>query len=125
MKQIIATDNAPAAIGPYSQATIANGMMYISGQLPIDPQTGSIESEDIKEQAAQSLKNVIAIAQAGGVSVGDIIKVNIFITDMGQFSAINDVYKTFFTQDFPARAVVEVSALPLGANIEIEAVAAL
>lgn len=124
-KIIIATENAPAAIGPYSQATIANGMMYVSGQIPIDPRTGKIESEDIGEQAAQCFANLVAIIEVAKASVDDVIKVNVYTTDMTKFSQINEVYKTVFTKDFPARAVVEVSALPLGAKIEVEAVVAI
>lgn len=123
-KQIVSTSNAPAAIGPYSQAVIGNGTLYISGQLPIDPDTGTM-SDDIVCQSVQSMKNVLNIVSAAGGTAENIVKCTLFIRDMAAFGAINEKYQTFFNEAPPARAVVEVSALPKGAMIEIEAIAVL
>lgn len=122
MKKIIFTEEAPAAIGPYSQAIEVNGMVYTSGQLPIDYKTG-LMSDDVEVQTEQSLKNVFAILKAAGVDPANVIKTTIFIKDMNDFPRINKVYETFFQGDFPARSCVEVARLPKDALVEIEVVA--
>jgi 2-iminobutanoate/2-iminopropanoate deaminase len=123
-KKIIATSKAPAAIGPYSQAVVGNGVLYVSGQLPIDPATG-VMPEELEEQVRQSLKNVLALVEEAGGSAANVVKCGLFIRDMSAFSRINEVYQTFFDENAPARFVVEVSCLPREAQIEIDAIAAL
>ncbi|MBU5675902.1 RidA family protein [Alkaliphilus sp. MSJ-5] len=122
MKKLIFTQEAPAAIGPYSQAIEANGMIYTSGQLPIDPITGEMP-EDVEEQAEQSLKNVFAILKEAGVDSSKVVKTTVFIKDMSDFPRINKVYERFFTESYPARSCVEVARLPKDALVEIEVVA--
>jgi len=122
MKKVIFTNEAPAAIGPYSQAIEVNGMIYTSGQLPIDYKTG-LMSEDVEKQAEQSLKNVVAILKEAGVELSNVIKTTVFIKDMNDFPRINKVYETFFTDNYPARSCVEVARLPKDALVEIEVVA--
>ncbi len=121
----IATDKAPAAIGPYAQARIAGGLLFVSGQLPIDPATGAFAGPDAPTQAARSLTNIAAIAEAAGTSLSKAVKMTVYVTDLTQFKAVNEVYAAFFQAPFPARSTVEVSALPLGASVEIDAVIAL
>jgi len=117
----IQTDKAPAAVGPYSQGTAKHGeMVFVSGQIPLVPETGEMVQGDIVEQAPQVFKNLLNVVWASGCSVNDIAKVTIFVTDMSRFKDINEVYSQFFTDHKPARAVVEVSALPLGALIEAD-----
>jgi len=123
-KKIIITTKAPAAIGPYSQAVIGNGTLYVSGQIPIDPATG-IMPEGLEDQVRQSLKNVLSLVKEAGGNASNVVKCGLFIRDMNAFGRINDVYKTFFDAEAPARFVVEVSSLPRGAQIEIDAIAAL
>lgn len=125
MTDHIATENAPAAIGPYAQARIAGGLLFVSGQLPIDPATGSFAGTDAPVQARQSLTNIAAIADAAGTSLAKAVKTTVYVTDLGQFKAVNEVYAGFFQAPFPARTTVEVSALPLGASVEIDAIIAL
>lgn len=122
MKESVNTPNAPAAIGPYCQAVKSGGLVYVSGQLPLDPATGTMP-EAIAEQARRSLTNVKAILEAAGSSLDKVLRVGIFMTDLADFKAVNEIYAAFFTGDCPARATVQVAALPLGAKIEIEAVA--
>ncbi|MBR4594090.1 MAG: RidA family protein [Bacteroidaceae bacterium] len=122
MKQTIATDKAPAAIGPYSQAVNLNGTLYISGQIPVNPQTGSMP-DGIEAQTRQSLQNTGAILEAAGLSFNDVVKTTVLLADMAHFAAMNAVYAEFFTQDKPARACFQVAALPKGALVEIEATA--
>ena len=122
--KIISTENAPAAIGAYSQAISANGFVYTSGQIPIDPASGSITAETIEAQAEQAIKNLSAVLDAAGSGLGCVVKTTCFITDMDSFSAFNEVYAKYFTGK-PARSCVEVSRLPKGALVEIEAVAVL
>lgn len=122
MKTVIQSAQAPAAIGPYSQAAAGNGIVCISGQLPIDPETGEMPQQ-LEEQVRQSMRNVLALTAAAGSSPQDILKCGLFIRDMKKFSAINQVYQEFFEQEPPARFVVEVSQLPKGAQIEIDAIA--
>ena len=121
-KEIISTENAPQAIGPYSQAVKAGNLMFVSGQIPLDPKTGDLVSESIEEQAKQVLDNVKSICEAAGSSLDDIVKISIFLTDLNNFSVVNDVMKEYFSEPYPARATVEVSGLPLGVNVEIEAI---
>ena len=120
-KNRIHTDNAPAAIGPYSQAIDLGEMIFTSGQIPVAPD-GSV-SEDISEQTRQALFNLKAVVEAGGSSFDKVIKTTVFITDMAQFGAINAVYSEFFSEPYPARSCVQVAALPKGVSIEIEAIA--
>lgn len=123
-KAIISSTKAPAAIGPYSQAVVGNGTLYVSGQLPIDPATG-VMPEDLKAQVAQSMKNILALVNAAGGTEENIVKCGLFIRDMSSFGDINDAYQSFFGEGAPARFVVEVSALPKGAKVEIDAIAVL
>ena len=120
-KSRIHTDNAPAAIGPYSQAIDLGEMIFTSGQIPVAPD-GTV-SEDISEQTRQALLNLKAVVEAGGSSFDKVIKTTVFITDMAQFGAINAVYSEFFSEPYPARSCVQVAALPKGVSIEIEAIA--
>ena len=119
----VSTKDAPAAIGPYSQAVIAGNQVFTSGQLPMEPTTGEIVSEDIEEQTRQALTNLQAILSAAGSSLEKVIKTTVFINDMNQFAKINGVYQTFFPGKAPARSCVEVACLPKNAGIEIEAIA--
>ena len=122
MKQPVETKKAPAAIGPYSQAVICGSTVYVSGQLPLDPATGQMP-ETTPEQARQSLTNIRNILEAAGSGLDRVLRVGIFMVDLADFKAVNEVYATFFTGACPARSTVQVAALPLGAKIEIEAVA--
>lgn len=119
----VSTDKAPAAIGPYSQATLAGNMIFLSGQLPIDPATGAFPDGGVAEQTAQSLANVRAILEKGGFSMADVVKTTVFLADMGDFAAMNEVYKQNFSEPFPARSAVAVKTLPKGALVEIECIA--
>ncbi len=121
-KTIISTPNAPAAIGPYSQAVKYGDTIYVSGQLPLNPETKEMD-EDVSKQTEQSMKNIKAILEEAGSSMEKVIRCGIFVTDLGDFAAVNEVYAGFFTGDFPARATVQVAALPLGAKVEIDAIA--
>lgn len=123
MKQI-STQNAPAAIGPYSQAIEVNGFVYASGQLPIDPATGAFPEGGVKEQTRQSLLNVKAILEEAGLALSNVVKATVYLADMGDFAAMNEVYSQFFAQPFPARSAIAVKALPKGALVEVEVVAA-
>lgn len=123
-KKIITTDKAPAAIGPYSQAVQHGDTLYVSGQLPLHPETKTME-EDVSKQAIQSMENLKAIVTAAGSSMDKVIRCGIFVTDLGDFAVINDAYASFFKGDFPARATVQVTALPLGAKVEIDAIVAI
>lgn len=123
MKQI-STQNAPAAIGPYSQAIEVNGFVYASGQLPIDPATGAFPEGGVKEQTRQSILNVKAILEEAGLALSNVVKTTVYLADMGDFAAMNEVYSQFFAQPFPARSAITVKALPKGALVEVEVVAA-
>lgn len=125
MKQIISTPNAPAAIGAYSQAVIANGMLFASGQLGIDPSTGEFAGTDFRAQAQQAIKNVAAILEAAGTDANHVVKTTVFLTDMANFTILNEVYSTLFNAPFPARSAVAVAALPKGGLVEIEILAVL
>ncbi|MCL3781208.1 RidA family protein [Prolixibacteraceae bacterium JC049] len=122
MKKVISTDKAPAAIGPYSQAIEANGTLYISGQLPVDPATGNIP-EGIEAQSEQVFKNIAAILEEAGYEFKDVVKSTCLLSDMVNFKAMNEVYAKHYTTDFPARAAFAVKELPLGVLIEIETIA--
>lgn len=122
MKNIIRTDKAPAAIGPYSQAIEVNGMVYTSGVIPVNPQTGEIPA-GIEAQAKQAIGNLVALLEAAGTSADQVIKTTVFIKEMNDFAKINEIYAAFFTKDFPARSCVEVARLPKDVLIEIEAIA--
>lgn len=119
-KTTIFTENAPAAIGPYSQAVSANGILYISGQLPINPATGNMLVGNMGEKTDQILKNASAIATAAGTTLASVVKTTIFLTDLGDFKEVNEAYAKHFTDAPPARSTVQVAALPLGSKIEIE-----
>lgn len=121
MKQVIFTERAPKAIGPYSQAIQAQGLLFVSGQLPVNPADGSMPV-DIKAQTRQSLENVKAIVEEAGFTLVDVVKTTVFVKDMNQFAEINEVYATYFTEQAPARACIEVARLPKDAGVEIEAV---
>lgn len=122
MKKVISTEKAPAAIGPYSQAIEVNGMVYTSGIIPVIPETGEIPEGSV-EQAKQALKNLSNLLEAAGTSMDNVVKTTVFIKEMNDFGAINEVYKTFFTADYPARSCVEVARLPKDVMLEIEAIA--
>lgn len=124
-KQIISTDKAPAAIGPYSQAVKVNDTVYLSGQIPLDPQTMELIDGDIQQQARQVFSNLAAVAEAAGASLDDAVKVNISLVDLNDFTQVNEVMASVFKQPFPARACVQVAALPKGAAIEIEVILSL
>ena len=121
-KEIIFTDKAPKAIGPYSQAVKANGFLFVSGQIPLNPETGDLMNASIEDQAEQVIKNLTSICEAANLSLADIVKLTIYITDMGDFSVINEAMSKHFKEPYPARATVEVSALPLGVNVEMDAI---
>ena len=123
MKKVINSPKAPKAIGPYSQAIEANGTLYISGQLPVDVNTGKFVEGGIKEQTEQSLKNVGYILEEAGYSYANVVKTTCLLSDISNFAAMNEVYATYFTQECPARAAFAVKDLPLGALVEIEVVA--
>ncbi len=122
-KRIINTPSAPAPIGPYNQAVHINGTLYISGQIPIDPQSGELRNKDIQDETHQVMKNLKAILTEAGMDFSNVVKTTIFITDMHQFAQINEAYGQYFTTDFPARETVQVSALPKFVNVEISMVA--
>ena len=124
MKKVINTSEAPAAIGPYSQAIEANGMLFISGQVPINPETGKVEAETITEQTEQVMKNIEAILKEAGYTFADVIKSTCLLSDMANFKAMNEVYGSYYTANPPARAAFAVKELPLGVKIEIETIAA-
>jgi 2-iminobutanoate/2-iminopropanoate deaminase len=123
-RTFISTDKAPAALGPYSQAVSANGFIFISGQLPIDPATGKLIDGTIAEKTTQILNNASIIATAAGTSLDNVVKTTIFLTDLGEFTNMNEAYAKQFSQNFPARSTIQVAALPLGSNIEIEFIVA-
>ncbi len=122
-KEVISTPKAPSAIGPYSQAITVGDMIYTSGMIPINPETGELETGDIKAQAKQAIGNLIALVEEAGSDADHVIKTTVFIKDMNDFAAVNEVYSTFFTKDCPARSCVEVARLPKDVKIEIECIA--
>ena len=123
MKQIIQTNNAPQAIGPYSQAVMANGTLYVSGQIPVVPATGAIVSDKVEDQARQVMENVKAVVEAAGLTLNNVVKTTVFIKNMDDFVVINGIYSEYFKENCPARACVEVARLPKDVLIEMEAIA--
>lgn len=124
MKRIIATKNAPAAVGPYSQAVEVNGMLFISGQVPLDPATGKLVEGGIEAQTERVLENLGAILKEAGLSFKNVVKTTCLLTDMNNFGVVNEIYGRYFTEELPARAAFAVVQLPVGAMVEIEAIAA-
>ena len=123
MKEIISTENAPGAIGPYSQAVKTNGMVFCSGQIPIDVATGEFVSNDVAEQTEQVLKNLSAVLEAAGSSLNNVVKTSVFLADMNDFAAMNEIYAKYFSENKPARATVQAAGLPRGARVEIDCIA--
>ena len=121
-KEIISTNNAPQAIGPYSQAVKTGDLIFISGQIPLNPKTGDLVSGSIEDEANQVLENIQSICKAAGYGLEDIVKITIFLTNLENFAIVNKVMTKHFNEPYPARATVEVSGLPLGVNVEIEAI---
>lgn len=124
MKKIISTNQAPAAVGPYSQAVEVNNTLYVSGQIPVNPATGKIVEGGIKEQTEQVLKNIGAILKAAGYSYSDVVKSTCFLSDIANFKAMNEVYGIYYAENSPARAAYAVKDLPMGVMVEIDAIAA-
>jgi 2-iminobutanoate/2-iminopropanoate deaminase len=122
-KETISTDKAPGAIGPYSQAIKVGDLVFCSGQIPIDPVTGEFVSQDVAEQTKQVLKNLSAVLEAAGSGLGKVVKTTVFLADMGDFAAMNDVYAEFFSENKPARATVQAARLPRDARVEIDCIA--
>lgn len=122
-KEIIRTDNAPAAIGPYSQAIKAGGFIFLSGQIPLDPATGNVVEGGIKEQTERVMTNLEAVLNAAGTDMEAVVKTTIYLTNLSDFPTVNEIYGNYFRENPPARATVEVSSLPKGVSVEIEAVA--
>jgi len=125
MKSIVNTNKAPAAIGPYSQATVHNGVIYVSGQLPLCPETGEMVLGDIAQETQLVMSNLAAIIEAAGSNMDNVLKATILLTDMGHFAQVNEVYAKFFTGAPPARICYQVCALPKGASVEIDAICAV
>jgi 2-iminobutanoate/2-iminopropanoate deaminase len=121
----VSTDSAPAAIGPYSQAMRAGDLLFCSGQIPLEPSTGELVKEDIEGQARRCLDNLSAVAEAAGASLANAVRCTVYLTDMGDFARVNEVYAEFFGDDPPARVAVAVAALPKGADVEIDAIVAM
>jgi 2-iminobutanoate/2-iminopropanoate deaminase len=124
MKKIISTNEAPAAIGPYSQAVRSGRFLFCSGQIPLDPKSGEIVAGDITAQTGRVMDNIAGLLRAEGLSFDDIVKTTIFLTNLGDFQTVNQIYGSYFKNDPPARSTVQVAALPRGANVEIEVIAA-
>ena len=125
MKETVTTENAPGAIGPYSQAIKAGGMVFCSGQIPIDPKTGEFVSDVVSEQTEQVLRNLSEVLKAAGTSLDDVVKTTVFLADMNDFAEMNEVYGRFFSDNKPARATVQAARLPRDAKVEIECIAAV
>ncbi len=123
--QKISTPNAPAAIGPYSQGIKCNGMLYASGQIPLNPATGTLVEGGIEAQAHQAFQNVKALVEAAGTSMSNVVKVTVFMADMNDFATVNGIYAQYFSEPYPARSAVAVKSLPKGALLEVEVIAAL
>ena len=124
MKKIVSTNEAPGAIGPYSQAVRSGSLLFCSGQIPLDPKSGQIVSGDITAQTRRVLDNIAALLRAEGLNFDDVVKTTVFLTNLDDFQIVNEIYGSYFKQNPPARSTVQVSALPRGANIEIEVIAA-
>ena len=125
MKEIISTENAPSAIGPYSQAVKTGGMVFCSGQIPIDVATGEFVSETVAEQTEQVLKNLSAVLEAAGTSLNNVVKTTVFLADMNDFAQMNEVYARYFNENKPARATVQAARLPRDARVEIDCIAVI
>ena len=125
MKNCFLTQRGPKAIGPYSTAVMQGGTCYLSGMIPVDPATGGLAARDVAGQARQVFENMKTVMEEMELSMADILKTTVFLTDLGSFAAVNEIYAQYFGPDYPARSCVQVSALPMGAQIEVEAVAAL
>ncbi len=125
MKETISTENAPGAIGPYSQAVKAGNLIFCSGQIPLDPQTGEFVSEEVAEQTRQVLKNLSAVLEAAKTSLNNVVKTTVFLADMNDFAQMNEVYAEFFSENKPARATVQAARLPRDARVEIECIAVI
>lgn len=125
VKEIVATERAPRAIGPYSQAVRAGNLLFASGQIPIDPATGEFVAGGVGEQTEQVMRNLTAVFEAAGASLGQVVKTTVFLSDMNDFTAMNEVYGRFFGENPPARATVQAARLPRDAKVEIEAIAVL
>ena len=123
MAKVISTDKAPAAVGPYSQALMAGNILFASGQIPLNPATGEIVGDTAAEQAVQVFDNIKEVLKEAGMSIKDVVKTTVFLTDLSEFAAVNAVYAEHFSEPFPARSCVEVGALPKGARIECEIIA--
>lgn len=123
MKNVIATTEAPAAVGPYSQAVAAGRTLFCAGQIPLDPATGALVEGDIRAQAQRVLENLGGVLRANGMSFADVVKTTVFLVDLAEFAAMNEVYARYFTEPFPARSTIQVAGLPKGARVEIEAIA--
>lgn len=124
-REPVTAGDAPEAIGPYVHAVAAGGLLFCSGQIPLDPRTGDIVGSTAADQAGRCLENLAAVCQAAGVTLGDAVKVTVYVTDMAQFAAVNEVYASFFESSPPARVAIGVAALPRGAQVEMDAVVAL
>jgi 2-iminobutanoate/2-iminopropanoate deaminase len=125
MKKIINTDNAPKPIGPYNQAVMISNTLYVSGQIPLNPLTNQLEKGNIQDQTRQVMENLKAILFEAGLDFSNVVKCSIFITNMGEFAQINEVYGQYFTEDAPARETVQVAALPMGVDVEISCIAVI
>lgn len=123
MKTAISTPHAPAAIGPYSQAIVSNGFVFVSGQIPLDPATGQLVSGGIEEQTVRVIENLTAVLAAAGSSLSEVVKTTVYLKDMGEFTAMNGVYAQYFSTDAPARATVEAARLPRDVRVEIDCIA--
>ena len=122
-KTAIATAAAPAALGPYSQAVVAGDFLFASGQVPIDPATGELAGDDVETQAKQVFENLQQVLAAAGCGFADVVKTTVFLTDLGNFAAVNDIYASYFVQPYPARSCVQIGALPKGSLLEVELIA--
>lgn len=123
MKEVVSTSSAPAAVGPYSQAVVANGFMFCSGQISIDPATNQVNLGDLESQTHQVLKNIQAVLAAKGKTLAHVVKTTIFLTDMNDFAKVNEIYASYFAEPYPARSTVAVAGLPKGVRVEIEVLA--
>ena len=123
MKKVIATPEAPAAVGPYSQAIAFGNMLFCAGQIPLEPATGELVAGDVAAQTERVLKNLGAVLHGDGMTYANVVKTTVFLTDLADFAKMNEVYATYFTKPFPARSTIQVAALPKGASVEIEAIA--
>lgn len=124
MKRIIATSEAPAAVGPYSQAVAVGNLLFCAGQIPLDPATGEIVGADVTAQTARVCQNIAGVLRANGMTFANAVKVTVFLTDLANFAAMNAVYGKYFTEPFPARSTIQVAGLPRGSQVEIEVTAA-